>query len=461
MKATSSGNGHRNGHGRPTIGVVGLGKLGLPVATAIAQRHEVLGYDVRAEAMRAPHPPYREEGLAEAWITADLCFASLAEVVERCQLIFVAVQTPHEALYEGINRLPETRTDFDYRHLCSAVAAINEEVHRQGRPRTVAVISTVLPGTMRAHVVPLCGPLITLAYNPSFIAMGTTMRDFVDPEFVLLGGDPEGVVESFFRDLTEAPVFRTSIENAELAKVAYNTFIGLKVVFANTLMEVCHKSAGCDVDEVVGALKLAHRRLISPAYLSGGMGDGGGCHPRDNIALSWLARELDLSFDLFEATMLAREHQADWLVDLMCEHDLPKAILGIAFKAGTDIITGSAAVLCKQLLEERGHLPLIYDERCGLTPTIDEPHVFLVGARHPEHPDFRFPEGSVVIDPWRYVPEREGITVISVGAGPDRVVASYLPVDTGAAAQLHDGNGRNGRNGNESVLDAVRQAGPA
>jgi UDPglucose 6-dehydrogenase len=438
--AAASTNGHRRngrteGGGRLTIGIVGLGKLGLPVAAAIGRHHEVIGYDVRPEAMQPPRPPHREEGLVEAWPTADVKFGSLADVVERCNPIFIAVQTPHEPLYEGITRLPDERADFDYTHLCDAVETVDAEIHRQGRARTVVIISTVLPGTTARHVSGLCGPLVTLAYNPAFIAMGTTIRDFLDPEFVLLGGDREGVVEAFYRSIVDAPIYRTSIENAELVKVAYNTFIGLKLAFANTLMEVCHKSPGCDVDEVTGALKLAHRRLISPAYLSGGMGDGGGCHPRDNIALSWLARELGLSYDLFESAMLARERQADWLVDLVCEHDLPTAILGLAFKAGTDLVTGSPAALCRRLLEERGREPVVYDERCGMTPAIDGPHVFLVGARHPEHPDFPFPEGSVVIDPWRYIPERDGMTVIPVGAdGGPRTAGGNGRVHSGMLA---------------------------
>ena len=435
-----SSNGH-NGSARKhpngqSIGIVGLGKLGLPVATAIAQHHRVIGYDVRPEAMRPPRHPSREEGLLEAWATASVQFGSLEEVVRGCKTIFVAVQTPHEPEYEGITRLPETRTDFDYTYLCSAVAALDEEIRRVGEPRTVVIISTVLPGTMRRHVRPLCSPLISLVYNPSFIAMGTTLRDFLDPEFVLLGGDEADPVEAFYRTFTDAAIYRTNIENAELIKVSYNTFIGLKVAFANTLMEVCHKSPGCDVDQVTGALKLAHRRLISPAYLTGGMGDGGGCHPRDNIALSWLARELDLSYDLFESAMIARERHAEWLVDLMSDYDLPPAILGLAFKAGTDITTGSPAALCRRMLHERGSDPVVYDARCGLTPEIDEPHVFLVGARHPEHVDFEFPAGSVVIDPWRYIPSRPDVTVISVGADREIEPAS---VTVGAGALLARG----------------------
>ena len=92
----------------------------------------------------------------------------------------------------------------------------------------------------------------------------------------------------------------------------------MKIVFANVLMEICHKT-GANVDEVTDALKLANDRLISGKYFTGGMGDGGACHPRDNIALSWLSRKLNLSFDWFENIMLARQKQTEWLANLMEE----------------------------------------------------------------------------------------------------------------------------------------------
>jgi UDPglucose 6-dehydrogenase len=115
--------------------------------------------------------------------------------------------------------------------------------------------------------------------------MGATMRDFLHPEIVLLGvHDPNAAkqVEEFYATIVDAPVYQTSIDNVEAIKVAYNTYISM----TNTWMEICHKIPGTDVDEVTGALALATRRIMSPMYLKGGMGDGGGCHPRDNIALS-------------------------------------------------------------------------------------------------------------------------------------------------------------------------------
>ena len=132
-------------------------------------------------------------------------------------------------------------------------------------------------------------------------------------------------------------------------------------------------------------IKLSTRRLISTAYLDGGMGDGGGCHPRDNIAMSWLARKLDLSYDWFESVMRAREAQATWLARLMESYALPKGLIGYAFKADTNLCIGSAALLVESILKEDGHDLLKYDpvvERKPRDLTALEPHVFLLGARH-------------------------------------------------------------------------------
>ena len=188
--------------------------------------------------------------------------------------------------------------------------------------------------------------------------MGTTIKDFLSPEFVLFGYDDAGaadVAEGFYSTLHSRPVYRTTIKNAELIKVSYNTFIGMKITFVNTLMEICHKT-GCNVDQVTDAIKMANERLISDKYLTAGMGDGGGCHPRDNIAMSWLGSNIDISHNFFDDLMMAREHQTDWLADLIVEQDQDYReiyILGKAFKPETNIVTGSPSVLLDNLLKER------------------------------------------------------------------------------------------------------------
>jgi UDPglucose 6-dehydrogenase len=253
--------------------------------------------------------------------------------------------------------------------------------------------------------------------------MGTTMHDYLNPEFILFGVedlDAAKKAEEFYKTITSAPFFKTSIKNAELIKVAYNTFIGMKIVFANVLMEICQKT-GADVDEVTDALKLANDRLISGKYFTGGMGDGGACHPRDNIALSWLSRKLNLSFDWFENIMLARQKQTEWLANLMEEYDLPKVILGTSYKPESNLEIGSASLLLKNILEKRGHKVTKYDPYVdsdtadNIKNKFKEPCVFLIGTKHPDFINFDFPEGSVVIDPWRYMPDKNGIKTIRLG----------------------------------------------
>jgi UDPglucose 6-dehydrogenase len=409
------------------VGFIGLGSLGLPCAVAMAMRgHNVMGYDIAEELMNTNPRPYRETGpdgnepFDPYLRRSSIRFGRLEEVVEHGDLLFVAVQTPHAPQYEGVSRLPRERKDFDYRYL---VRSIEEIAAAARRETAVAIVSTVLPGTIRRLVAPATGRFLRVCYNPFFIAMGTAMRDFLHPEFVLLGVDEPAsaaVIESFYAMTTDAPLCRMSIESAELTKVAYNTYVGMKIVFANTLMEICHKTPGANLDDVTDALKSAHSRLISPRYLDGGMGDGGGCHPRDSIAMSWLARELPLSHDVFENLMTARERQTDWLADLMCAYGLPKAIIGYSFKAGLGRTIGSPALLLKSILEERGFQPIMYD------PHVDEPgrdlstlppHVILIGAKHSEFTSMTFAKGSVVIDPWRYLTPQEGVTLVPIGVG--------------------------------------------
>ena len=403
------------------VGFVGLGKLGLPCALAIEARgHKVCGYDIDPrvkEILDSKQLPYREIWAQEHLDNSKIDFVSLDHVVERSDVIFVPIQTPHDPLYEGTTRIPDTRVDFDYTWLVSGMRDLSAAIDRNGTDKVVIIISTVLPGTVDSMIRPVISDRVKLCYNPFFIAMGTTMRDFLNPEFVLFGVDDENAAkaaESLYKTLHDRPFFKTSIKNAELIKVCYNTFIGMKIVFINTVMEICEKT-GADVDAVSDALALANERIISDKYLRGGMGDGGGCHPRDNIALSWLARKLDLSHDFFEDLMVAREDQTEWFAELIENYDLPKFILGKAFKPETNLTVGSPAVLLKNILEERGISVTCYDPHVDLDKPKFIKAVYFIGTRHDVFATYNFPAGSVVLDPHRYIPDQDGVTVIRIG----------------------------------------------
>lgn len=413
---------------------MGLGKLGLPVALAIESKgHDVKGYDVNSKIkdyVQMRKVPYREQGIEELLAKTNLKVVSLEEVVDHSDIVFVAVQTPHDPKFEGITRLTDERKDFDYSYLINAIKQLSEVLDKKKIEKIVVIISTVLPQTIEEKVKPVMSPRIKLCYNPFFIAMGTTVPDFLNPEFILFGVDDKEALmraKEFYRTITSAPVYETSIRNAELIKVAYNTFIGMKIVFANTIMEICQKT-GADADAVVNGLSLANRRLLSPSYMYGGMGDGGGCHPRDNIALSWLSKKLNLKYDFFESLMVAREKQTEYLANIIKTYDLPKVILGKAYKPETNLTVGSPSILLKNILEEQKVNIKIYDPHVDtdakdlLEEITSKPHLYFIGTKHGDFVNFNYANGSVIIDPFRYIPDIHGVKVVRIGEGKNHTL---------------------------------------
>jgi UDPglucose 6-dehydrogenase len=420
------------------IGVIGLGRLGLPVAVAIDNKgHNVIGYDINPIYNSSKHPKdllYTKETdetgkntLTYMLEKSQLKIAdTVKEVIEHGDIIFVAIQTPHQKQFEGHMPMPEERADFDYTYLRNCMEMLNKELNESKKPKIVTIISTVLPGTLRKYILPNLSPYIKLCYNPFFIAMGTVVYDFYNPEFILLGRvdeEAELKVKEFYKTITDSQVYSTSLENAELIKVSYNTFITTKLVLVNNIMEMCHKLPNTNVDEVTNALKLGTRRLVSTSYLTGGMGDGGGCHPRDNIAMSWLNRELGIECNYFDFIMKKREKQTDFFVNIIEEKiketGLQVCILGKSFKPETNLTEGSPAILLKSLLESRGIKSDQYDPYIDTTVTDFklEKKIYFIGCKHSVFSNYDFPEGSCVIDPNRYIPLTDGVDVVHVGIG--------------------------------------------
>ncbi len=411
------------------IGFVGLGKLGLPIALAIESKgHTVVGFDPAEgprESLRTRKLAYREAGAEELLQRSRIEIVPMAEVARRSDVIFVTIQTPHDHRFEGVTRLSAETKDFDYSYLRAGIADLSAAVDALGEDRIVIIVSTVLPGTIRKEIKPLLGRHSRLCYNPFFISMGNAITDFLNPEFVLFGVDDResaAVAERFYRTIHGSPFRRTTLEEAEIIKVLYNTFISTKIAFANTAMEICHHVPGADVDVVLGVLREAHDRIISGKYFGAGMGDGGACHPRDNIALSHLSKELGLSYDWFRNVMEQRERQTEWLADLIEAHrgDRDIVILGRSFKPETNILIGSPALLLESILQERGLPVKSWDPHAdsGTRAPAGKPFCYFIGTRHPEFRTWPFERGSVVLDPWRYVEAiSPQVTVVPIGRG--------------------------------------------
>lgn len=392
------------------IAFIGLGKLGMPCALAIEDfGHEVRGYDPNpavADILKSKKLPYIEESADELLENTKITLHSPDELCEWADIVFVAVQTPHDPMYEGVTPLPDTRKDFDYTYLIEAVRSVR-------RAKLLVVISTVLPGTMRREILPIHPYAF---YNPFFIAMGTTIQDFLNPEFVLIGSDnpPNSFLHEklsdFYSTIHRRRQFRCTIEEAEIIKVSYNTYVTAKICIANTIMEISHKVGNANCDKVTEALSLATDRIVSSRYMKGGMGDGGGCHPRDCIAMSWLAKKLNLSYDLYEKLLQCREEQTRWLSKQAGNGAI---ILGSAFKKNTNIKTGSCAVLMTHFLDEFEQ----YDPYVSPKIPVNTLNagVYFIATEHDIFKNYDFPEGSTVIDPFRFIEPKPHFKLIRIG----------------------------------------------
>ena len=281
-----------------SIGFIGVGKLGQACAEMVAEVHDVVGYDISP---RSPENFKMVPTLEQAVLGQDI--------------VFIAVETPHDPQYDGkapTSHLPNK--DFDY----GVVKDVLREVNAVATPsQLIVLISTVLPGTVRRELVPLI-PNARFVYNPYLIAMGTVKWDMVNPEMIMIGtedGDWNGIAGEL-KDLYDTvmqndPRYEIGTwDECEAVKIFYNTFISAKVGLVNMIQDFAMKIGNINVDVVTNALARSTMRIMGPKYMTAGMGDAGACHPRDNIALRWLAKEYNIGYDLFDTVMHAREVQA-------------------------------------------------------------------------------------------------------------------------------------------------------
>ena len=367
------------------IGFIGVGKLGKEAAEVMHEAgHDVLGYDTRI-VKGCKHEM--------TWILEDVC--------KHGEIIFVAVPTPHHPDYDGrypTSHLPNK--DFDYNIVKDLLKEINKYTTKD---QLVVLISTVLPGTIRREFIPLVENY-RFIYNPYLIAMGTVKQDMVNPEMVIIGTEDGALTKDArilmkFYDTIVYAGTRYEVgtwDEAEAIKIFYNTFISTKVALVNMIQDVAEKNGNMNTDVVTTALARSTKRIISDAYLKAGMGDGGGCHPRDNIALRWMAQDLGLGYDLFDAIMKAREVQAEniakKLAHLSYMHELPIVIMGKSYKPGVDYVEGSTSIMVGHFCENQGYT-VSFDD-------IEGRAVYLLG-HYKTFNDTEFPEGSVILDPWR------------------------------------------------------------
>ena len=380
--------------GRPIIygeriGFIGLGKLGMPCAEAIRKKgFHVAGYDIEEK---------RSDLVEMRGSIEDLC--------RDRDIIFVATPTPHEDGYDG--REPTSHKevkDFNYDSLKQVLTKCNKNM---GVTQSLVLISTVLPGTIRRELAPLVTN-VKLLYNPYLIAMGTVADDMIKPEMIMIG-TKKGVyetahkaqqLEAFYNQVCDdyPRVEFGTWEEIEAMKIFYNTFISNKIALVNMIQDVAHKLGNIDVDKVTQALANSTKRIVSPAYMKAGMGDGGACHPRDNIALRWLAKDLELGYDMFESIMTAREKQAESMAKAILTHGKSVWFSSDSYKPGTQMVDGSYSLLVQHYIVKHGG---------QLANGIDTPVEVIVRVH--ESDEFTADDKTIIFDPWRSYPKAENV----------------------------------------------------
>ena len=353
------------------ISVFGLGKLGASMVAGMASRgFNVIGVDVSKHAVDAVNDgraPVQETGLGEL-IAANheriRATMSTGEAIENSDISFVIVPTPSDE-----------RGAFSIKYAAHAFRAIGNALAKKDGYHIVALTSTVLPGSTRYGLLPVleaesgkkCGPDFGLCYSPEFIALGTVIRDFLNPDFYLVGqfDDRSGeTLEAVNRRvcLKDPVVRRMSIENAEIAKIAINSYVTLKISFANTIADLCERVPGGDVDVVSDALGSDSR--IGRKYLTGGMGFAGPCFPRDNIALSFIGSHLGANCSLLETNdsynhSLPRRfvEKLKWIAG----DANTVAVLGLAYKPLSHVVENSPGVFLACAMADAGYRVIGYD----------------------------------------------------------------------------------------------------
>ncbi len=358
---------------KSSVSVFGIGKLGLPLAAVLASKgYRVIGVDMNEAVVKIVNEgksPYFEPGLGELIASAHHNLTATTDyekAVKDTSVSFIVVLTPSEP--DG---------SFSTKYVEGVVQSLAKELKNKPNFHIITLNSTVLPGETERVVKQAlekdtgkkCGKDFGVCYSPEFIALGSVIRDFTNPDVVLIGeSDPKtgSMLEAIYKDVcaNNPPVVRMTIQNAELAKISLNAYVTMKISFANTLAEMAEKLPGGDADAISKMLGFDSR--IGRKYLSGSLAFGGPCFPRDNRAFAALAKRLGCQANLAVTTDDVNRRQIERAVALV-EKALGSvknkdiAILGLTYKANTDVVEEAAPVKIARAFMEKGARIAVYD----------------------------------------------------------------------------------------------------
>jgi UDPglucose 6-dehydrogenase len=427
------------------ISIVGSGYVGTTIAACFAEvGHDVVNVDIDEEIVASLNDgaaPIHEPGLDDlvaAHAGDGLRATTDYAAVRDTDVTFLALPTPSEE--DG--HIDLSIMEAGARSLGAALAEKDDH-------HVVVTKSTVVPTTTEEVIAPILveesgktlGDDLDVGMNPEFLREGSAVEDFLSPDKVVLGSETDraaetlrGVFDPLVAQAGDPPVVETGVAEAEMIKYANNGFLAAKISLANDIANIC-KEYGIDSEEVLSAIGLDHR--IGAAFLGAGVGWGGSCFPKDVAAIIAAARDVGYDPAMLEAAVEVNDRQPVRLLDLLGDHVDPDgarvAVLGLAFKPGTDDIRNSRAIpLVDALLEANaevvGYDPVATENFRERYPEIeyagspadalDGADAALVVTDWPEFADldeaFDAMATPVVVDGRRIITRRDGIVYESL-----------------------------------------------
>lgn len=357
---------------KPTISIIGLGKLGSSMVAAFASKsHKVIGVDIDSEKVRLMNeakPPVFEPHLAEYLENNKERISAVQDyesAILNSEITFVILPTPSNE-----------KGGFSNKYLIECAKEIGKNLAKKSSYHLVVFRSTVIPGSHQEEILPIleqysgkkCGPDFGFCLNPEFVALGTVIKNILFPDFVLIGEADSvsgGNLEKFYQGICgpEALIKRMNIVNAEITKIALNTYVTTKISFSNMLAELCEKIPGANIDVITDTL--GNDKRIGHKYLKGALGYAGPCFYRDNKALIFTGQKFGLaSMPLAKVTDEINDHQIGRVVEKVLSY-LPEkgkvAVLGLTYKPDTNFVEPSQALEIAKNLAEKGISVNVYD----------------------------------------------------------------------------------------------------
>ena len=416
------------------ISVFGLGYVGTVSAACFAQQgNQVIGVDTnsqKVEIINNGHSPVIEQDIDEI-IYKAVKTGNLKATLDATEGIFasdislICVGTPSQE-----------NGSLDLTYVERVCYDIGQALAKKKSYHTVVLRSTVLPGTTQATVVPalekasgmIAGQDFGLCHNPEFLREGTSVKDFYDPPFTVIGklDKKSAEISAGLYENLDAPIVIVSLETAEMVKYTCNAFHALKVVFANEIGNVC-KSQNVDGHQLMDIICMDNKLNLSPYYLKPGFAFGGSCLPKDLRALLYFGQKHDQKLPVLESILPSNELQVKKGIELVMHTGLKNiGVLGFSFKAGTDDLRESPMVELIETLLGKGYQFKIYDKNVSLArlhganrayiereiphiatlmcetieEVVDESEVIVVGNKEPEFNQYlnKLSTDQIIID---------------------------------------------------------------